>query len=116
MTDQTPTAAVVVIGNEILSGRTQDANLAYIAMGLGEIGVRLIEARVIKDDEAAIVAAIDELRARLKTGGPRRSFPFTPSNIACITIGTPARTKTLPIWNPGARLTGFSIRVAPSGT
>ena len=73
MTDHTPTAAVIIIGNEILSGRTQDANLAYIAKGLGEIGVRFVEARVIKDDEAAIVSTVDDLRARhtyvFTTGG-----------------------------------------------
>ena len=39
------TAAVLIIGNEILSGRTQDANLAYIAKGLNEVGVTLREAR-----------------------------------------------------------------------
>src|SRR6185437_3678049 len=46
------TAAVLIIGNEILSGRTQDANLAYIAKGLNEVGVTLREARVIPDVEA----------------------------------------------------------------
>ena len=68
-----PTAAVIVIGNEILSGRTQDANLAYLATGLGEIGIRLAEARVVRDEEAAIVATVNELRARhtyiFTTGG-----------------------------------------------
>jgi molybdenum cofactor synthesis domain-containing protein len=56
------TAAVLVIGNEILSGRTKDANLNYIATGLTEIGVRLMEARVVPDIEARIVAAVNELR------------------------------------------------------
>jgi len=58
------TAAMLVIGNEILSGRTKDANLAWIAEQLGEIGVRLIEARVVSDVEEAIVAAVNELRVR----------------------------------------------------
>jgi len=70
---ETPTAAVAIIGNEILSGRTQDTNLAYIAKGLGEIGIRLAEARVVRDEEAEIVATIDALRARytyvFTTGG-----------------------------------------------
>jgi len=57
------TAAVLVIGNEILSGRTKDANLNYIATGLTEIGVRLMEARVVPDIEARIIAAVNELRA-----------------------------------------------------
>jgi molybdenum cofactor synthesis domain-containing protein len=56
------TAAILIIGNEILSGRTQDANLAYIAKGLNEVGVTLREARVIPDVEATIVATVNELR------------------------------------------------------
>jgi molybdenum cofactor synthesis domain-containing protein len=57
------TAAVLVIGNEILSGRTKDANLNYIATGLTEIGVRLMEARVVPDIEARIIEAVNALRA-----------------------------------------------------
>ena len=56
-------AALLIIGNEVLSGRTQDANLQYIALGLGRAGVRLREVRVVADDEAAIVAAVNQLRA-----------------------------------------------------
>src|ERR1700749_1526323 len=56
------TAAVLVIGNEILSGRTKDANLNYIAAGLTEIGIRLMEARVVPDIEARIVEAVNALR------------------------------------------------------
>ncbi len=55
-------AALIVIGNEILSGRTQDVNIHYIATGLGAIGVRLKEVRVIADDETAIVTAVNALR------------------------------------------------------
>ena len=62
MTQQV-TAALIIIGNEILSGRTKDANLAYIAEGLVEIGVALKEARVVTDDEGAIVAAVNAYRA-----------------------------------------------------
>jgi len=68
-----PTAAVLIIGNEILSGRTQDANLNVIAKKLAGIGVRLCEARVVPDIEADIVKAVNELRARytylFTTGG-----------------------------------------------
>ncbi|MGH7090663.1 MAG: competence/damage-inducible protein A [Stellaceae bacterium] len=71
--DVSVTAAVLIIGNEILSGRTQDANLAYIAKGLGEQGVVLREARVIPDVPDVIVAAVNELRANydylFTTGG-----------------------------------------------
>jgi molybdenum cofactor synthesis domain-containing protein len=68
-----PTACLVIIGNEILSGRTQDANLAWLAKELGAIGIRLAEARVVPDDEGVIVATVNEVRRRfdyvLTTGG-----------------------------------------------
>lgn len=67
------TAAVLVIGDEILSGRTQDTNSAHIARWLGEIGIGLCEIRVVPDVQAEIVAAIDALRTRytyvFTTGG-----------------------------------------------
>jgi molybdenum cofactor synthesis domain-containing protein len=67
------TAAVLLIGNEILSGRTQDANLAYIGRRCTELGIRLVEARVVPDVPAEIVAAANALRARVDylftTGG-----------------------------------------------
>jgi molybdenum cofactor synthesis domain-containing protein len=57
------TAAVLIIGDEILSGRTRDANLAYIATALGAGGIPVVEARVVRDDDSAIVAAVNHLRA-----------------------------------------------------
>jgi len=67
------TAAVLIIGDEILSGRTQDVNLNAIATYLGAYGVDLAEARVVADDEADIIAALDALRTRydyvVTTGG-----------------------------------------------
>ena len=67
------TAAVLVIGDEILSGRTKDRNVGYIAEYLFRAGVDLREARVVPDDEAEIVAALNALRARydyvFTTGG-----------------------------------------------
>jgi molybdenum cofactor synthesis domain-containing protein len=67
------TAAVLVIGDEVLSGRTQDTNTHYIANYLSQIGVDLREARVVPDIEAEIVAAVNALRARYSyvftTGG-----------------------------------------------
>ena len=69
----TVTAAALIIGNEILSGRTRDRNLAFLGEQLDEIGVRLMEARVVPDHDEAIVAALDALRARydyvFTTGG-----------------------------------------------
>src|SRR3954465_6717552 len=73
MASEAMTAAVIIIGNEILSGRTQDTNLAYLAKELGGIGVQVREARVVPDDEAEIVAAVNAMRARytyvFTTGG-----------------------------------------------
>lgn len=70
---QPVTAAVLVIGNEILSGRTQDANLSFIARRLTDLGIRLREARVVPDIEEEIISAVDALRARydlvFTTGG-----------------------------------------------
>jgi molybdenum cofactor synthesis domain-containing protein len=59
-----PTAAMLVIGDEILSGRTRDTNTHYLAGELTKIGIRLMEARVVADDAADIVAAVNALRAR----------------------------------------------------
>ena len=68
------TAALIIIGNEILSGRIQDANLSYIATKLNdEAGIRLAEARVVPDTEAEIVEAVNAMRAKhdyvFTTGG-----------------------------------------------
>ena len=70
------TAAVLVIGDEILSGRTKDKNIGYIADHLTAIGIQLKEVRVVPDDEAEIVSAVNVLRARytyvFTTGGLAR--------------------------------------------
>jgi molybdenum cofactor synthesis domain-containing protein len=67
------TAALCIIGDEILSGRTQDKNIAQIALWLNLQGIRLKEVRVVADDEGAIVEAVNVLRARndylFTTGG-----------------------------------------------
>ncbi|HEY2481267.1 MAG TPA: competence/damage-inducible protein A [Caulobacteraceae bacterium] len=74
MTSSDPvTAAVLIIGDEILSGRTQDTNLNAIARHLGVHGVDVAEARVVGDVKAEIIAAVNALRARydyvITTGG-----------------------------------------------
>lgn len=73
MTQATVTAALVIIGNEILSGRTQDANLAFLGRELNEAGIQLREVRVVPDEEAEIVTAVNDCRARydhvFTTGG-----------------------------------------------
>jgi len=70
---KTVTACVLIIGNEILSGRIQDANLAFLAQGLNEAGIRLREARIIADDPEAIVSTVNEARQKFDyvftTGG-----------------------------------------------
>jgi molybdenum cofactor synthesis domain-containing protein len=58
-----PTAAMLVIGDEILSGRTHDTNTHYLAKALTSHGVRLTEVRVVADDQSAIIAAVNALRA-----------------------------------------------------
>lgn len=58
-----PTAAILVIGSEILSGRTQDVNILYLAKRLGELGIRLNQARVIPDEKPLIVSTVRELAA-----------------------------------------------------
>ena len=55
-------AALIIIGNEILSGRTQDQNLSYLANWLNEIGIQLSEVRVIRDEEEVIVKTVNYLR------------------------------------------------------
>jgi molybdenum cofactor synthesis domain-containing protein len=71
--DRVITAALLVIGDEILSGRTKDKNIGFIAEYLTDIGIDLKEVRVVPDEEAEIVAAVNALRARytylFTTGG-----------------------------------------------
>jgi len=66
-------ACLIIIGNEILSGRTQDLNLAFLGERLNQIGVRMAEARVIADDTDTIINTINECRAKydyvFTTGG-----------------------------------------------
>jgi molybdenum cofactor synthesis domain-containing protein len=61
MSQKEITAALILIGNEILSGRTVDKNLNYIAKGLNAVGVRFREARVIPDIESTIIDTVREL-------------------------------------------------------
>lgn len=58
-----PTACLLVIGNEVLSGRTQDANIRFLAVKLGELGIPLREVRVIPDIAATIIKTVNETRA-----------------------------------------------------
>lgn len=99
--DQTVTACLLIIGNEILSGRTQDKNLAFIGGRLNDLGVRLMEVRVIPDIEAVIVETLNEVRRRF-------NYVFTTGGIGPthddITADCVAKAFGLPlIVNPEAR-------------
>jgi molybdenum cofactor synthesis domain-containing protein len=67
-------AALVIIGDEILSGRTQDKNIQYLASWLNEAAIQLVEVRVVLDDETEIVSAVNALRAS-------RDYVFTTGGI-----------------------------------
>jgi molybdopterin-biosynthesis enzyme MoeA-like protein len=68
-----PTACILIIGNEILSGKTQDANIQFLGFELAKLGIRLEEARVVRDVPEAIVRHLNECRAKFTyvftTGG-----------------------------------------------
>jgi molybdenum cofactor synthesis domain-containing protein len=94
MTETQPTAAVLLIGDEILSGRTKDKNLGFIADMLTALGIDLKEARVVADREEDIVAALNALRHRY-------SYVFTTGGIGPthddITADAVAKAFGLPI-------------------
>lgn len=73
MIQNSKTAAIVIIGNEVLSGRTQDTNIHYLAGQLSELGIDVMEVRVIPDDESRIIEAVNTLRSQytylFTTGG-----------------------------------------------
>jgi molybdenum cofactor synthesis domain-containing protein len=110
-----PTACLLIIGNEVLSGRTQDANLKYIATRLGEIGIPLREARVIPDVRETIVATINEVRARFDhvftTGGIGPTHDDITSECVAEAFGVP--------WEPHpeawSRLEAHYARQTPPG-
>ena len=74
MSQKVVTAAMIAIGDELLSGRTKDKNIAHLADMLTAVGIDLMEVRIVGDDEAAIVRAINELR-------PRYTYVFTSGGI-----------------------------------
>jgi molybdenum cofactor synthesis domain-containing protein len=74
MSEKNPTACLLVIGNEVLSGRTRDANIQFLATGLGNLGIPLREVRVIPDVADTIVATVNEVR-------PKFDYVFTTGGI-----------------------------------
>lgn len=91
--ERTWTAALVVIGDEILSGRTQDKNVAQLAQWLNVQGIRLAEVRVVADREAAIVEAVNTLRARndylFTTGGIGPTHDDITVDAIAVALGVP---------------------------
>ncbi len=88
-----PTACLLVIGNEVLSGRTQDANIRFLAQGLGAIGMPLREVRIIPDVAETIIAAVNECRARFAhvftTGGIGPTHDDITSECVAAAFGVP---------------------------
>ena len=88
-----PTACLLVIGNEVLSGRTQDANIRYLAVKLGELGIPLREVRVIPDVTATIIKTVNETRAMFDyvftTGGIGPTHDDITSECIAAAFGVP---------------------------
>jgi molybdenum cofactor synthesis domain-containing protein len=88
-----PTAAMLVIGDEILSGRTRDTNTHYLAGELTKAGIRLMEARVVADETADIVAAVNALRGRwdhvFTSGGIGPTHDDITADAIAIAFGVP---------------------------
>jgi len=99
--ERTWTAALVVIGDEILSGRTQDKNVAQLAIWLNEQGIRLVEVRIVPDDIARIADAVNALRAGhdylFTTGGIGPTHDDITVDAIAAAFGVPV------IVHPGAR-------------
>jgi molybdenum cofactor synthesis domain-containing protein len=93
MPAKNPTACVLVIGNEVLSGRTQDANIRFLATKLGELGIPLREVRVIPDVAETIIATVNEVRAKFNyvftTGGIGPTHDDITSECIAAAFGVP---------------------------
>jgi molybdenum cofactor synthesis domain-containing protein len=96
MTSNSPQAAIIVIGNEILSGRTQDKNVNYMALELGKLGIRLLEVRVIPDIRQTIIDTVNEMRAKFDyvftTGGIGPTHDDITSEAVAAAFGAPLVT------------------------
>src|ERR1700679_1550161 len=93
MLGKNPTACVLVIGNEVLSGRTQDANIRFLATNLGELGIPVREVRVIPDVAETIAATVNEVRAKFDyvftTGGIGPTHDDITSECIAAAFGVP---------------------------
>lgn len=116
-----PTAAMVVIGDEILSGRIQEKNAHHLAQVLEEIGVKLVEVRVITDDQSAIVAAVNGLRGAVDyvftSGGIGPTHDDITADAIAAAFGAPIDVRAdaraiLEAYYPDGELTDARLRMA----
>ncbi len=88
-----PTACILIIGNEVLSGRTQDVNVKFLATRLGELGIPVREVRIIPDVADTIVGTLNEVRARFDhvftTGGIGPTHDDITSECVAAAFGVP---------------------------
>jgi molybdenum cofactor synthesis domain-containing protein len=88
-----PTACVLIIGNEILSGKTQDTNLQFLGFELAKLGIRLAEGRVVRDEPAAIIRHLNEVRREFTyvftTGGIGPTHDDITAECVALAFGVP---------------------------
>jgi molybdenum cofactor synthesis domain-containing protein len=93
MPNNNPTACLLVIGNEVLSGRTRDANIQFLATGLGNLGIPMREVRVIPDVPETIINTVNEVRAKFDyvftTGGIGPTHDDITSECIAAAFGVP---------------------------
>ena len=95
MSDETVTAAFLIIGNEILSGRTKDKNLGFLAEKLTETGIRLSEVRVVRDDQAEIITAVRALSEAYTYVFTSGGIGPTHDDITCASIAAAFNTPVI---------------------
>ena len=106
------TAALLVIGGKILSGRTKDQNIGYVAEYLTAVGVDLKEVRVVGNEERAIVDALNALRHRytyiITTGGIGPTHGDITTDCVAKAFGVPVETdpRALAILHEWVKMTG----------
>jgi molybdenum cofactor synthesis domain-containing protein len=93
MPAKNPTACLLVIGNEVLSGRTRDANIQFLATGLGNLGIALREVRIIPDVHETIIGTVNEVRKKFDyvftTGGIGPTHDDITSECIAAAFGVP---------------------------
>jgi len=108
------TAALLVIGGKILSGRTKDQNIGYIAEYLTAVGIDFKEVRVVGDEERAIVDALNALRPIFTTGGIGPTHGDITTDCVAKAFGVPIDTdpRALAILHESVKTTGAEMNEA----